>query len=384
MAVSSVFQVGGVVKRRFRIGIVGLSAVRGWATAAHVPALRALSDDFEIVGVANTTLKSAESAAAAFGLPRAFESAAALIASPEIDVVIVTVKVPHHREVVTAALQNSKSVYCEWPLATGLTEALELAKLANDNKVLAVIGTQAVASPEIQFVRDKLADGYVGEVLSSTYIGAGSIWGDEVSLGEAYAMDSTNRATLLSVIGGHALAAVQRVLGPIDEVGAVLSQRRQTVRIIETGEMIPMKTPDQVAVHCVLESGAPLSLQLRGGLPRGARLLWEIHGTEGDLRMTARSEHVPVINISPLRVEAGRRGEIGFSECDIPSSSYYGVEDATVSRNVAGLYRLMAQDLRHGTHTAPNFEDAVSIHRTLHAIEQSAHTGRRVFVNECR
>lgn len=372
------------MKRRFRLGIVGLSAVRGWATAAHVPALRALSDDFEIVAVANTSLKSAESAAAAFGLPRAFESAAALIASPEIDVVIVTVKVPHHREVVTAALQNSKSVYCEWPLATGLTEALELAKLANDNKVLAVIGTQAVASPEIQFVRDKLADGYVGEVLSSTYIGAGSIWGDEVSLGEAYAMDSTNRATLLSVIGGHALAAVQRVLGPIDEVGAVLSQRRQTVRIIETGEMIPMKTPDQVAVHCVLESGAPLSLQLRGGLPRGARLLWEIHGTEGDLRMTARSEHVPVINISPLRVEAGRRGAIGFSECDIPSSYYYGVEDATVSRNVAGLYRLMAQDLRHGTHTAPNFEDAVSIHRTLHAIEQSAHTGRRVFVNECR
>jgi len=80
-----------------------------------VPALRALSDDFETVGVANTSLKSAEAAAAAFGPPRAFESAAALIASPEIDVVIVTVKVPHHREVVTAALQNSKSVYCEWP-----------------------------------------------------------------------------------------------------------------------------------------------------------------------------------------------------------------------------------------------------------------------------
>ena len=107
MVASSLFKMESVVKRRFRLGIVGLSAVRGWATAAHVPALRALSDDFEIVGVANTSLKSAEAAAAAFGLPRAFESAAALIASPEIDVVIVTVKVPHHREVVAAALQNS-------------------------------------------------------------------------------------------------------------------------------------------------------------------------------------------------------------------------------------------------------------------------------------
>src|SRR5580698_7645895 len=94
------------VKRRFRVGIVGLSAQRGWATTAHVPALRALSDDFEILGVANTSLNSAEAAARAFGLPRAFESAAALIACPDIDVVIVTVKVSHHREVVTAALRN--------------------------------------------------------------------------------------------------------------------------------------------------------------------------------------------------------------------------------------------------------------------------------------
>jgi hypothetical protein len=44
----------------------------------------------------------------------------------------------------------------------------------------------------------------VGDVLYSTYIGAGLVWGDAVSLGEAYAMDSRNGATL---IGGHALAA---------------------------------------------------------------------------------------------------------------------------------------------------------------------------------
>jgi hypothetical protein len=41
---------------RFRAGIVGLSAERGWGTAAHIPALRALPDLFEIAGVANTSL----------------------------------------------------------------------------------------------------------------------------------------------------------------------------------------------------------------------------------------------------------------------------------------------------------------------------------------
>ena len=366
--------------KRFRVGIVGLSAERGWATAAHIPALRALSGHFELVGVANTSLTSAASAAAAFGVPRAFESAAALAASPDIDVVVATVKVSHHREVVTAALQNRKSVYCEWPLGNGLTEALELARLANDKNVVAVVGTQAIASPELQFVRKIVADGYVGEVLSSTYIGAGVTWGDEVLLGDVYAMDSKNGATLLSIIGGHAIAAVQGVLGQLREVGAVLAQRRRTVRVIETGETIPMATPDQVLVSGVLQSGSPVSLQLRGGLPRGTRLLWEINGTEGDLRITAKSEQIPAINISPLRVEAGRRGEEGYSELEIPSSYYFGLEDAIAARNVAGVYRLLAEDLRHGTHAAPDFEHAVSLHKTLHAIEQAAATGNRVLV----
>lgn len=368
------------MERRFRVGIIGLSARRGWATAAHVPALHALSDHFELVGVANTRLESAESAAAAFGLPRAFESAAALVGSPDIDVVIVTVKVPYHREIVTAALHMGKSVYCEWPLGNGLSEARELARLAADRKVSAVVGTQAIASPEVQFVRKIVADGYVGEVLSSTYIGAGHTWGDEVSAGDAYAMDSKNGATLLSIIGGHAIAAVQSVLGPLREVGAVLSQRRRTVRVVETGETIPMKTPDQVLVNGVLQSGAPLSLQIRGGLPRGTRLLWEINGTEGDLRITARNEQIPVINISPLRVEGARRDEAGYSEFEIPSSYDFGFEDAVAARNVAGVYRLMAQDLRQGTRTAPGFEHAVSLHETVHAIEQSAETGKRVLV----
>jgi predicted dehydrogenase len=367
--------------KRFRVGIVGLSAERGWATAAHIPALRALSDHFELVGVANTSLTSAESAAAAFGVPRAFESAAALAASPDIDIVVATVKVSHHREVVTAALQNRKSVYCEWPLGNGLTETLELAGLAKDKKVLAVVGTQAVASPEVQFVRKIVADGYVGEVLSSTYIGSGVTWGDEVSLGDVYAMDSKNGATVLSIIGGHALAAVQGVLGQLREVSAVLSQRRRTVRVLETGETIPMKTPDQVLVSGVLQGGAPLSLQLRGGLPRGTRLLWEINGTEGDLRITARSEQVPAINISPVRVEAGRKGEEGYSELEVPSSYYFALGDAIAARNVAGVYRLLAEDLRHGTHAAPDFEHAVSLHKTLHAIEQAAATGKRVLVD---
>jgi predicted dehydrogenase len=79
--------------QRFGVGIVGLQPGRGWAVRAHVSALRALPESYEFVGVANTSPASAERAAAATGLPRAFAYVAELIAAPEVDIVAVTVKV---------------------------------------------------------------------------------------------------------------------------------------------------------------------------------------------------------------------------------------------------------------------------------------------------
>src|SRR3984957_10988900 len=95
-----------------RVGIVGLQPGRSWAARAHVPALRALSADFVIAGIANTTLASAVQAAAVLDHgPRPFASVADLVASPDIDVVSVTVKVPHHLDVVKTAITAGKHVY---------------------------------------------------------------------------------------------------------------------------------------------------------------------------------------------------------------------------------------------------------------------------------
>jgi predicted dehydrogenase len=163
--------------RRFKVGIVGLQPGRSWAARAHVPALRALSESYEIAGVANTSLASAEKAAAATGLPRAFVDVAELIAAPDVDIVAVTVKVPHHLKIVKAAIAGGKHVYCEWPLGNGLAEAEELAALARAKGVLGVVGTQARVAPEIEYLKHLIANGYVGQVLSTTLVARGRGWG---------------------------------------------------------------------------------------------------------------------------------------------------------------------------------------------------------------
>src|SRR5207245_4292329 len=156
--------------KRIRVGIIGASPDRGWAAQAHIPALKSLPADFEITALSTTRRGSADAAGKLFGVPAAFDDHRALVNSPSVDVVAVTVKVPHHLELATAALEAGKAVYCEWPLGNGLEEAQTLAALAKKQGVLAVAGLQARSAPAVTYVRDLIEQGYVGDILSTTLV----------------------------------------------------------------------------------------------------------------------------------------------------------------------------------------------------------------------
>lgn len=364
--------------QRFGIGIVGLQPGRSWAARAHIPALRALPEAFEIVGVANTSKTSAEAAAAATGLQRAFVDIGELLAAPEVDIVTVTVKVPPHFEIVKAAIEAGKHVYCEWPLGNGLAEAEEMAALARAKGVLGVVGTQARVAPEIEYLKQLIADGFVGEVLSTTLVARGGGWGGSIAEQKVstYLLDRANGATMLTIPLGHTLAALRDVLGEVAEVSAVLATRRTSALALDTGETLPVSAPDQVLVSGLLASGAPLSIHYRGGSARdGDGLLWEINGTEGDIRVSGPSGHAQMVQLSL----AGARGEEkSFRSLEVPASYLSGWPDKVEPGNVARIYARMARDLREGTRAAPSFEDAVAVHRIIAAIEKAAENGKRI------
>src|SRR6266487_4239022 len=113
--------------KRIRIGIIGANPDRGWAAQAHIPALTSLADEFEITALSTTRRESADAASKLFGVPAAFDNHQDLVSRADVDVVAITVKVPHHLELVTAAIDAGKAVYCEWPLGNGLAEAQAMA-----------------------------------------------------------------------------------------------------------------------------------------------------------------------------------------------------------------------------------------------------------------
>src|SRR5207249_2626261 len=234
--------------KRIRVGIVGANPDRGWAAQAHIPALKSLPDDFEITALSTTRRESADAAAKLFGVPEAFDNHQELVNSAAVDVVAVTVKVPHHLELATAALEAGKAVYCEWPLGNGLKEAETLAALAREKGVLAVTGLQARSAPPVAYVHDLIQEGYVGEVLSTTLIGSGMGWGPTVEPFNAYLYDRRNGATMLSIALGHAADALCHCLGEVQELSATMTVRRKSFTIAGTGESKPVTSEDQVCV----------------------------------------------------------------------------------------------------------------------------------------
>ena len=361
--------------KRIRVGIIGANPDRGWAAQAHIPALKSLSDDFEITALSTSRRESAEAASKLFGVPVAFDNHQDLVNSTVVDVVAVTVKVPYHFELATAALSAGKAVYCEWPLGNGLKEAQTLAALAKKKGVLAVAGLQARSAPPVAYVHDLIKQGYVGEVLSTTLIGSGMGWGPTVEPYNAYLNDKKNGATMLSIALGHAADALCHCLGEVRELSATMTMRRKSFTIAQTGESKPMNAEDQVCVTGLLRSGAALSIHYRGGVSRGTNLLWEINGTEGDLQLTAAGGQAQIFEMT---VQGGKGAQSSLQVLPVPEQYRWSPPQGPgPSTNVAQAYARFARDYREGTHFCPTFDDAVTRHRMLNAIETAAATGQR-------
>jgi predicted dehydrogenase len=359
------------------VGIIGVSPVRGWAATAHIPALRALPN-YEVRAISAQSAESARAAGQVFKVGAAFSDHEQLVTQADIDVVAVTVKVPHHRELVSAALAAGKAVYCEWPLGRDLDDARAMAALASEQGVRTAVGLQARQSPAIEFIRELLSDGYVGEILSTTMIGV-SVPGDVVVAPNAYMLDKTNGANVLTIAVGHSLDILNFVLGEFAELSAVSDLRRPLITIEETGEQIAKTAPDQIAVIGTLTSGAIASLHIREAVAGGTGFLWEINGTDGTLRITADAAYP---EIYPLTV-AGAHGRNEPAQLAVPAAltqkwpALTSLEGAPAF-NVGRAYAAFGADINNGTHTVPDFADAVRRHEVIAAIERSAASGARV------
>src|SRR3989441_7468339 len=268
---------------KIRVGIVGATVTQGgsgWGANAHVPALKALPG-YELKAVCTAHEDTAKASAAAFGAERGFHRFSDMAAHPEVDLIVVCVRVPGHRDLVMAGLQAGKPVFCEWPLGANLAEAEEMAGLARQRSLKTMVGLQGRSDPTILYARDLVQQGYIGEVLTANLNtvaqaqlqrGPGRIWQGV----------RANGANTLTIAGGHAIDALCAVLGEFAEVSARVSTRIPEWRTLD-GTPVPVDAPDSINVIGRMASGAEVSINVTGAPshPGGKRL--EVYGREGTL-----------------------------------------------------------------------------------------------------
>ena len=196
---------------KIRLGIIGANIHRGWAVRSHLPAVVA-SPEFELTAVCTTRMESAEESRQLFGARLAFDDYHAMLAHPDIDAVAVSLRVPSHYEPTMAALNAGKHVYTEWPLGRTTAEAQEMADVARAKGVRNMVGLQSRANPVLLHLKDLVAGGYVGEVMSChvSRISAGAL---ERQSDRTWQRDAELGANTLTISCGHTIDALRFVVG---------------------------------------------------------------------------------------------------------------------------------------------------------------------------
>ncbi|MEU5810745.1 Gfo/Idh/MocA family oxidoreductase [Streptomyces sp. NPDC047718] len=281
----------------------------------HVDGFSALPGA-ELRWACDRDLSRARALAREYGLPQVTSHVRDVLADPVVDSVSITVDHAQHYELAAAALEAGKHVLVEKPLAMTVEEGAALTALAERaGRVLSVV-SQHRYDPVVRAVRDWLADGLLGQLVSGT-----------VSLqcgrDDSYYADSYWRGTFAGEGGSalvnqgyHALDVTRWLTGGLAVVGAAVGH---------TAPRGGMETEDTLAAVLRGPQGALVTYQVTVASSITWRTRIELVGTEGSVLFDL--DHPGTLHLAEggdaLRAAAR---EVGAQKAPAPAGiGYYGI-----------------------------------------------------------
>ncbi|KAJ6103379.1 hypothetical protein N7486_005806 [Penicillium sp. IBT 16267x] len=351
-----------------RVALVGLSAKPtgyGWLNYIHLPYLRD-RPDIQITAVLGRSKASAEAAIAANSLPssvRAYGSPEELAQDQSVDMVIVSVPAPWHRNVIMPSLAAGKHLFVQWPVDVSYDASREIVELARAKGLRTAVDIQGRFTTIVRRVAQIVNSGRIGRVLSTSVIGGVSTGGaDPERLGAKYSLNEGSGATILDIFLGHFLECLIHVLGPLKSVNGLIRTMRPTTDIIDD----PTTAPDQVVVNSELVEGAVMSIHVHGGKSVGGGTQWRILGETGEIEISglflALNINLPV----PWKIKIQDKN---------------GVTEETIQEDKQGqpaVHRLWDAFLKGDQDSWPDFDHALAVQEVIEAIRKSNSEKRTV------
>ena len=242
-----------------------------------------------------------------------------------------------------AALQAGKHVFTEWPLGRTLSEAEEMASLATKNQLQAMIGLQGRGSPEFLHIKDLVAKGYIGNLLScvvTQYTGGFLLNKDS---DRSWMGDASMGVNPLTIGFAHLVDWLGQIIGPFVEISGHITTQIPEWTEIDTGKKVSVSAPDTVMITGLIKTGAEVSVTV-GNVPHlGSGMRLELHGTNGTIVATSeQSSH-----IGPVTVYGAQDDSTSLAPLEIPHILRLVPENTPTGApyNVAQMYRLLASSI---------------------------------------
>ncbi len=260
------------------VGVIGCGTISDiyFSQMAKFPNLR-------LVACADIVAERAAAKAAAYGI-RAL-TVDALLAEPEIELVVNLTIPSQHAAVNLAALTAGKSIYCEKPLALSSAECQQILDLAKQSNLLVGNAPDTFLGGGLQTGRQYLDAGAVGQPIQAVASFQSS--GPEGWHPQPDFYFAPGGGPMFDM-GPYYLSALVMLLGPVRRV-AGLTKITHAERTIGTGprkgERIPVTTPTHIAGVLEFDSGAMGTIVTSFDTHARYRPTLEITGTAGTLRL---------------------------------------------------------------------------------------------------
>jgi predicted dehydrogenase len=146
---------------KLKLGLIGTGVA---ASKLYLPAFENIARQVEVVACTNRTRKKAEAYARLAKIPRVFDTPEELIASPDVEAVMISLPIDAQPELVLRVLAAGKPVLSEKPLAANVAQGKKLVKAAARFDVPWLIGENFAFMPAIGRLGGWVAAGKLGEV----------------------------------------------------------------------------------------------------------------------------------------------------------------------------------------------------------------------------
>ena len=144
-----------------RIGVIGAGRISHVMAAAH-----AQVPESRLVGVFDVVRGASERLAEKFGIPRIYDSYQEMLASDEIDAVLVCTPTFLHERIVIDAADAGKHVFCQKPMALTLEQCERMNEAAVRNGVVLQVGFMIRFTPPFAEVKERIDSGEIGDLIA--------------------------------------------------------------------------------------------------------------------------------------------------------------------------------------------------------------------------